>query len=85
MDNSDVYYKIYYLERKDYVTVVTMQWFDEGDYTEDHFFKDDQGKILKFDYEHEAIQWLKDNIAEDKLDPEYKHVGFNQKKFMKNK
>jgi len=39
---------------------------------------------MKFDYEYDAIQRFKDNVAEDKLDPEYKHVRFNQK-FMKSK
>ena len=82
MDN-EVYYKIYYNENKDYVTVVCMQWFDEGDYYEEHFFKDGNGESLKFYDEYEAIQWLNNNVLDDKINPEYKNKGFNQKKFMK--
>ena len=89
MDSNEVYYKIYYLDREDHVTVVCMQWFDEGDYHERHFFKDEEGDVLKFDNETDAIQWILDNVADDKIDPEYKEYeqneGFNQKKFMKNK
>ena len=66
--SDEVYYKIYYLDREDHVTVV---------------FKDENGKILKFYDEQEAIQWLIDNVKDDKIDPEYKQYGFNQKKFMK--
>jgi len=83
VDNG-VYYKIYYNIREDYVTVVTMQWFDEDDYNNAHFFKDEDGVILKFDNEDTAIQWLNDNVKEDKINPEYRKKGFNQKRFMKN-
>ena len=88
MDDNEVYYKIYYVEREDYVTVVCIQWFDECDYHERHFFKDEQGNVLKFNYEDEAIQWILDNVVDDKIDPQYIDYGqedFNQKKFMKNK
>jgi len=88
MDDNEVYYKVYYLDREDHVTVVCMQWFDEGDYIEEHFFKDNEGNVLKFDYEDDAVQWLLTNVVEDKIDPEYKEYGlegFNQKRFMKNK
>jgi hypothetical protein len=79
---SDVYYKIYYMQNKDYVTVVCMQRFDEDDYNGEHFFKNKKGDILKFYKENDAIEWLLDNVREDKIDPEYKN-GFNQKRFMK--
>jgi len=81
--SDEVYYKIYYLDREDHVTVVCMQDFDEYDYIQEHFFKDENGEILKFEWEHEAIQWLIDNVKEDKVDPEYKQYGFNQSKYMK--
>jgi len=80
--NDEVYYKIYYYEPEDNVTVVCMQYFDEHDYIQENFFKDKNGEVLKFEWEHEAIQWLNDNVIEDKIDPEYKK-GFNQSKFMK--
>jgi len=83
MRNNEVYYKIYYLEKESYVTVVCMQYFDEGDYTEEYFFKDEEGDVLKFEWENEAIKWIIDNVAEDKIDPAYRHKGFDQKKFMK--
>jgi len=81
--SDEVYYKIYYLDRKDYVTIVCLQDFDEYDYIQEHFFKDENGEVLKFYNEQEAIQWLTDNVKEDSIDPEYKQYGFNQKKFMK--
>ena len=80
--NDEVYYKIYYYEPEDHVTVVCMQWFDESDYHENHFFKDKNGEVLKFDNEEDAIQWINNNVKEDKIDPEYKKV-FNQNRFMK--
>jgi aconitase A len=83
MDGNEVYYKVYYWDSENCVTVVCMQWFDEGDYHEEHFFKDNEGNVLRFGHEDEAIQWLNDNITEDKIDPRYKQ-GFNQKWFMKN-
>ena len=79
----DVYYKIYYYEPKDYVTVVCMQWFDEHDYIKDHFLKDENGRIFQFNNKEKAIEWVIDNINEDKINPEYKK-GFNQKFYMKN-
>jgi len=81
-DYDNVYYKIYYWSIKDCVTVVCMQWFDEDDYNEEHFFKDENGEVLMFYQEKEAIEWLLNNIKDDKIDPEYKQ-NFNQKLFMK--
>ena len=80
--NNEVYYKIYYYEPEDNVTVVCMQYFDEYDYIQENFFKDEDGEVLKFEWEYEAIQWLNDNVIEDKIDLKYKK-GFNQSKFMK--
>jgi len=85
MRNREVYYKVYYLEKEGYVTVVCMQCFDEGDYTEEYFFKDEEGNVLKFEWENDAIKWIIDNIEDSKIDPAYRHKGFNQKKFMKTK
>ena len=83
MDN-EVYYKIYYYEPEDHVTVVCMQWFDEGYYHEYHFFRDEDGNILKFYEEINAINWVFENIKDNKIDPELNlKVGFNQKRYMK--
>ena len=84
---SDLYYKILggYIREdgNEYVTVVTMQWFDEYDYDQDRFFRDEDGDTLMFYEEDEAIQWLFDNVKEEYIDPEYRGRRFNQSKYMK--
>jgi hypothetical protein len=81
--SGEVYYKIYYYEPKNYITVVCIQWFDEGDYIENNFLKDENGKILKFYNENEAIDWMLKYIKEDKIDPGYRSFIFKQDNFMK--
>jgi len=76
-------YKIYYNEKEDYVTVVFVKSYYDDSYNENYFFKDDEGDILKFEWEHEAIEWLRDNVLDDKIDPKYINKWFNQNKFMK--
>ncbi|AXH71217.1 hypothetical protein BSP36_172 [Bacillus phage BSP36] len=84
---SDLYYKIIggctREDGNEYVTVVTMQWFDEYDYNQDRFFRDEDGDTLMFYEEDEAIQWLFDNVKEEYIDPEYRGRRFNQSKYMK--
>jgi len=83
---SDIYYKIYKSERKNWqLVVVCMQWFDEYDYHQDRFMKDEDGEALKFDYENQAIEWLNDNIKLEMIAPEYRRscVSHNDEDYFK--
>ncbi|QQO40514.1 hypothetical protein 000TH008_86 [Bacillus phage 000TH008] len=84
---SDVYYKILmYTDLEDYeckATVVTMQWFDERDYPQDNFIKDERGRALEFDSEDEAVQWVLDNVKDGHIDPRLKRNRFNQNDILK--
>jgi hypothetical protein len=69
---DEVYYRIYYLDREDYITIVCMQDFDEYDYHQHHFYTNpDTGEKYKFDNEEEAIQFLNSNFQKEYIDPEY--------------
>jgi hypothetical protein len=88
--DESVYYKIYYYEPKDYVTVICMQWFDERHYIEHNFYVDKNNKPYKFDTEDEAIDWLNNNVISEKIDPHYRSVSkevfngyYQQNKYMK--
>jgi len=69
MFREDVYYKVYYLIDKGYFTVVTMQWFDENDYNQELFEKDEFGSPLEFDSEVEAEEWMNKHIKVEYIDP----------------
>jgi hypothetical protein len=72
VEEDKVYYKIYKSNLLDgKLTVVCMQWFDESDYESERFFRDKDGRVLKFYDENEAINWLLENIKEELIDSEY--------------
>ena len=84
MFEDNVYYKVYYVEHKNYVTVVCLQSFDECDYLEGNFFKDEYGDVIVWSNEDQAIEWLLNNVKEQWIDPDYLNsASFNQKRFMK--
>lgn len=66
-----VYYKIYYSERDNVMTVVCMQSFDEDDYYQYRFFKDENGDPYRFDDEEDAIKFLNEKFKTEYIDPEY--------------
>lgn len=71
-DNVDrVYYKIYFLKKIQRLTVVCMQWFDEYDYNESKFLRDDQNKIMSWDKEIDAVKYLNDNFKLEYIDEDY--------------
>lgn len=80
---SDLYYRIMHSARGDFLTVVTMQDFDEYDYDEKDFMTDEDGDRLKFWDEEEAIQWLHDNVKPELIDPDYCKPAFNRERFLK--
>lgn len=81
MDNIDeVYYRIYYYEPDNNVTVICMQKDDERDYIQECFFVDEEGYGLKFNNESQAADWLNNNVISSMIDPKYRK--FEQSKFM---
>ena len=72
---DEVYYKIYYYEPEDYVTIVCMQWFDEKDYTQENFYTDQYGDAYLFRSIKDAQWWLNKHIQNDKIDPKYKYIN----------
>lgn len=54
---EEVYYRVL-KEDDNSLHVVCMQWFDEEDYDQDKFAKDDDGNPLKFDSELEAEYFI---------------------------
>lgn len=68
--SSEVYYRIF-LNREEKLTIVEMQDFDEYDYDEKKFYRDDNGERMKWDDEDEAIKFLNDNFKAECIDPEY--------------
>lgn len=69
---DEIYYRIYYYNREDHITVVTLQEFDECDYIQENFLSDEHGNKLKFQTEELAIGWLNDNVKPEKIDSEYR-------------
>lgn len=74
---DEIYFKLLKItteSQKNLITVIELQQFDEYDYDENAWVRDDkrEGDELKFDNEEDAINWLFDNIKEKFIDPEYK-------------
>ena len=70
--SDTIYYKIYYMKNKGYVTIVCLQDFDECDYRASNFLTNKFGDHLIFFDELDAIKWLNTNIKPDKIDFKYK-------------
>jgi hypothetical protein len=81
--DKSMYYKVYYNNEAEYVTVVEMDISDENDYTQENFFKKEDGST-QFQNRCDAIEWMFKYVKEEFIDPSFKNtVAFNQKKFMK--
>lgn len=74
---NEVYYKLY--NYNGYLTIVCLQWFDEFDYNEDAFYEED-GKVLVFETEKEAVNYLNENFERENIDPEYRRIRKIEKK-----
>lgn len=81
---DELYYKIYRTRRPgDPLTIVCLQSFDERDYDQDRFWRDESGDHLVFDSEKEAAEWLNKNIKPEKIDPEYRVTPFRREDYLK--
>jgi hypothetical protein len=70
--NNDVYYRLYKSSHDNLMHVVCMQNFDENDYFENNFVKNDNGEKYYFDKEEEAIQKLNEWFTQDEIAVEYR-------------
>jgi hypothetical protein len=75
-DGNEIYYKLY-LSSSGFMTVVTMQWFDEADYVAEKFVKDKDGRDYKFETEQEAIDKLNEWYKFEEINPEYRNRTTN--------
>ena len=64
-----MYYALYN-SKNGYVTITCVQWFDESDYIESRFIKNN-GEIVKFDSEEKAILYLNNRFDKKDINPEY--------------
>jgi hypothetical protein len=70
--SSEVYYRIYYLDRDNMIHVVEMQDFDEDDYHDHNFYRDENGEKIKFDTEEDAIKFLNQTFKAKHIHPDYR-------------
>lgn len=75
---GEVYWKLYRSARNELVTIVCMQWFDEGDYEEDRFIVNSNDEVHTFETEEMAKEKLNEWFEPKEIDPEYR---MNSKEF----
>jgi hypothetical protein len=69
MEPAPVYYRILLTsERK--LAVVPMQWFDEDDYKEHSFLKDDKGEAMRWESKDAARKYLNDHFRVEYIYPD---------------
>lgn len=68
---TEVYYKLY-LNKKDLVTIVCMQDFDEYDYHQERFIRNSEGKAHRFETEEMALEKMKEWYKLEEIDEEYR-------------
>ncbi len=68
--HSDVYWKLYRC-KEGHVTVVCMQWFDEPDYFQEQFIRNDDGEVHVFETEDMAAEKLNAWFKPEEIDSEY--------------
>jgi hypothetical protein len=73
---SDVYYKImvpapagFRMDTEPYLTICTVQDFDEYDYVQEEWLRDDDG-VVSFDSKKEAREYLAHNVNQKFIRPE---------------
>jgi hypothetical protein len=68
--DNRVYYRILYWAKVGKMTIATMQYFDEYDYHDNHFLRDDRGEKMRWDNEAEALRYLNDHFKPECIDPD---------------
>lgn len=66
----DVYYRIYFADRIGKLTVVCLQEFDECDYKDHKFLRDEHGEKMKWSEETDALKHLNDTFKIEIIDPD---------------
>ena len=77
--DDDVYYRPLF-GRDGLVTLACMQWFDEFDYDEKRFLRDEDGQRYRFADGKEAAAWLNAHVKPDLIDPQYRAYGQSWRK-----
>lgn len=80
MNDNSCYWRLYkstHGQEKGLFTVVEMQWFDEGDYHDENFIRDETGERYKFDDEQVAITFLNEHVPPDLIVEEYRRSDKN--------
>lgn len=80
---DDLYYRIQMPNRDKYMSICTVQWFDEFDYDQRFWLKDDEGEDLMFDSYEDAQFFLNTQIEEEYIRPEDALYENLQKKFFR--
>lgn len=80
--DDEVYYKIGIYEGC--LTVVCLQWFDEIGRDDRNYFHDKNGKVLRFDTEEEAEEWLNEHIKPEKIDPRHRKLKYSGHFYLKD-
>ncbi len=69
---NDIYYKLFH-SKNGYLTIICLQWFDEFDYDQSRFYKENDQHLI-FDEKEKAIRYLNLNFERNDIDPEYYRV-----------
>ena len=67
-DPNPMYYRLYLHDGR--VGVVTMQWFDEMDYHDHKFVRDESGERLRFAEEMDARRFLNRAFKREAIHPD---------------
>ena len=68
-DPDGCYYRVI-LTREDLVRVITMQWFDENDYDQSKFVKDESGDSRQWETEDEARKFVNATYRFERIHPD---------------
>jgi hypothetical protein len=68
--SDTVYYRIF-LNRDNLLVVVELQAFDEHDYDQNKFYRDNYGYKMSWPNELEAIKFLNENFKYQFIHPDY--------------
>lgn len=76
-NEESMFFRLYRVNGKMDVLCLTSETVQS--FEEDYFMTDEDGRILQFDNEDEAVAWLLENIKPDLLAPSYRNKIINPK------
>jgi len=66
-----VYYRLFKSYKGEFITIITLQYFDEFDYDKNRYVRDKEGVAYYFNDEEDAIKQLNEWYTPEQIDPEY--------------